>query len=392
MSLSSQLTRVAGGTKDTLKALINALGGNITTETIDQYAAKVAAANIVNKTYVDTADGTKADKKVPSTAGNIATLDASGNLVDSGTKPADFAGSTHAATHKTGGADPITPADIGAAVEALETSTKAKFAPDAPSTLNEALSLLGRFNAGLGNEYVWSKTKSKVVVSVASNTTAKTAASVNSTVSYSSSASISNGSVVLDNPQSVTLDFAYNTDKSILNGKYCIISDIGSSVIYVISTSYNSSTSNTTINYKAVSAITEVILYGYVNSPSSDAYPPSVSDGYTYTALGQGGSKVRMASGSYTGTGTYGSANPCSLTFDFVPKIVIVSSNGLTPGYYYWNSGGFVWTSGQTRGSLGAEGNCTFTISANTLSWYTTNNANTQCNIIGTTYNYIVIG
>ena len=30
---------------------------------------------------------------------------------------------------------------------------------------------------------------------------------------------------------------------------------------------------------------------------------------------------VKIATGSYTGTGTYGSANPCSLTFDFVPLI-----------------------------------------------------------------------
>ena len=29
---------------------------------------------------------------------------------------------------------------------------------------------------------------------------------------------------------------------------------------------------------------------------------------------------------SYTGTGTYGSANPNSLTFNFVPKIVFIMS------------------------------------------------------------------
>lgn len=35
-----------------------------------------------------------------------------------------------------------------------------------------------------------------------------------------------------------------------------------------------------------------------------------------------GGSNVgiRIATGSYTGTGTYGASNPCSVTFDFVPK------------------------------------------------------------------------
>ena len=32
----------------------------------------------------------------------------------------------------------------------------------------------------------------------------------------------------------------------------------------------------------------------------------------------------KIQTGSYTGTGTYGSANPCSLTFDFVPKFLYV--------------------------------------------------------------------
>ena len=36
-------------------------------------------------------------------------------------------------------------------------------------------------------------------------------------------------------------------------------------------------------------------------------------------------SKARFQMGSYVGTGTYGNKNPCSLTFDFVPKVVYIS-------------------------------------------------------------------
>ena len=36
-------------------------------------------------------------------------------------------------------------------------------------------------------------------------------------------------------------------------------------------------------------------------------------------------SKARFQMGSYVGTGTYGKNNPCSLTFDFVPKVVYIS-------------------------------------------------------------------
>lgn len=37
-------------------------------------------------------------------------------------------------------------------------------------------------------------------------------------------------------------------------------------------------------------------------------------------------SKARIQTGSYVGTGTYGAGNPCSLTFDFKPKIVFIQS------------------------------------------------------------------
>lgn len=48
-------------------------------------------------------------------------------------------------------------------------------------------------------------------------------------------------------------------------------------------------------------------------------------------ASGGGGAKI--ATGSYVGTGTYGSSNPCSLTFDFEPLVVWI--------YAYGNSSNF---------------------------------------------------
>lgn len=47
-------------------------------------------------------------------AGNFAALDARGDLTDSGTAPGDFAPAAHAAHHGASGADPLTPAAIGA--------------------------------------------------------------------------------------------------------------------------------------------------------------------------------------------------------------------------------------------------------------------------------------
>ena len=42
---------------------------------------------------------------------------------------------------------------------------------------------------------------------------------------------------------------------------------------------------------------------------------------------------TKIQTGSYVGTDTYGASNPCSLTFDFVPKIIIVK-------YYNYDSSG----------------------------------------------------
>ena len=38
-----------------------------------------------------------------------------------------------------------------------------------------------------------------------------------------------------------------------------------------------------------------------------------------------GGGNVRIATGSYTGTGTYGVDNPTTITFPFTPLIVLLS-------------------------------------------------------------------
>lgn len=48
----------------------------------------------------------------------------------------------------------------------------------------------------------------------------------------------------------------------------------------------------------------------------------------TLTALAN--SKGMISMWSYTGTGTFGADNPCSLTFDFVPKLIIMLGGGAT--------------------------------------------------------------
>ena len=106
---------------------------------------------------------------------------------------------------------------------------------------------------------------------------------------------------------------------------------------------------------------------------------------------------VKIATGSYTGMGTYGSSNPNSLTFDFEPKLVVVGT--LIPGKYSsgeWRSG-FLWAYGQTYTATCVKdySSVTFSQSGKTLNWWVsanTLNAENQQNSSGQTYNYVAIG
>lgn len=113
---------------------------------------------------------------------------------------------------------------------------------------------------------------------------------------------------------------------------------------------------------------------------------------------------VKIATGSYVGTGVCGESNPNSLTFDFVPKLVIV---GLHPnGLFLRNQNNqcgfgysFIWTYGQTSISvmLNSVETLTASLQGNTLSWYGDNaviqlNFKASPSADGDLYDYIAIG
>lgn len=115
---------------------------------------------------------------------------------------------------------------------------------------------------------------------------------------------------------------------------------------------------------------------------------------------------TRIKTGSYVGTGTYGSDNPNSLTLPFEPKLLMIApaAYGIdfedtnTSTYFYESA---IWFAGTTKLAYRDSGThydiayCTFSASGNTISWYS-NTANglarTQLNTAGTKYAYIAIG
>lgn len=85
-----------------------------------------------------------------------------------------------------------------------------------------------------------------------------------------------------------------------------------------------------------------------------------------------GGTKIQT--GSYVGTGTSGSANPCSITLNFAPRIVVITSNtkdiGNNKNVYFnglfFNGVKKYWFINQGQGSWTG----TVNISGKTISWY----------------------
>lgn len=136
----------------------------------------------------------------------------------------------------------------------------------------------------------------------------------------------------------------------------------------------------------------------YLQSSTRSAYPDSgTQDGYEYEYLGipfdNAVTAPKIETGSYVGTGTYGQSNPNTLTFGFVPRLVMVSptASGFTDNTL---SKPFLWFEGITSVLDKAFGyNNNVTREGNTISWYTgASYPLNQFNISGTIYYYIAIG
>ena len=103
---------------------------------------------------------------------------------------------------------------------------------------------------------------------------------------------------------------------------------------------------------------------------------------------------LKVTSGTYTGTGTYGESNPNSLTFDFEPKLVIIQCQESSLKKYLLAING-VLSSGPFDESGSSSYKDIFNWNGNTFSWYhtgTNSPAFMQYNESGQTYCYFAIG
>lgn len=121
---------------------------------------------------------------------------------------------------------------------------------------------------------------------------------------------------------------------------------------------------------------------------------PTIDD-----ALNTLASRLRAQVNSYTGTNTYGSANPCELTFDFAPLFVMYIGYQ-TGGVGYLNGSSLALSlmsflsASYTRQNVFGTSDTWAKLSSDgkTISWYSPSNMVNQLNASGYTYFFIAVG
>lgn len=105
----------------------------------------------------------------------------------------------------------------------------------------------------------------------------------------------------------------------------------------------------------------------------------------------------KIAYGTYTGNGNYGSDHPNCLTFPFEPKLVIVQNKSVASAQIS-GSNSMSWSMMTAIRPLngfildGVSWTLRLTWSGNSLSWYNTINAELQMNKSDNTYLYLALG
>lgn len=338
----------------------------------------------------------------------------------------------HADQHGKDGSDPITLDDLGIG-EYVHPASKVSIPDDLAATIGSDANVESALGVvhGLVNGVVttgdhwWRKDsggeKFDVVVSptVANALIGQGVGGTKVQVYYSDTLDVSSGVPKLVNPTSLQVDPAATaspTTANQLNGKYWVIAgqiNVSTGAITGTYAYYSSSDAATATQerasngsqwvyslYKPAQTIMFVEDYAFeaVQSSNRNEYPDDgEQDGANYHYLGRtdevlAANKVSVQKGMYSGTGTYNTANPNSLVFDFVPKIVMISQHNGT-NLAIFNAAQLTST-GQSYGyAVGGAllQYCVAKLNKNVLEWYC-NSAAQQMNVAGTTYYWVAIG
>lgn len=287
----------------------------------------------------------------------------------------------------------------------LKDTTAALFGLGTDAVPDDVLSQIFAFENNLGNMWVWAKAEpdySEPGSSIDYGETWRPICTLSNTslyIYYSDNYTIVNGKAVLTNPSSVAgKDFTSNVNyfKPHIIGKYIQLIDSSTYPVEGYKEVYKQAP-NGDFMYKNSTSFGNYLtklynfqtmhgnIIGYVLTSTNEA--PTES-GYVFRSMGRLGEKGRIATGSYTGTGTYGGSNPNSLTFDFIPRFVVVILLGTDSAP---NSIKIAWCTGIADHGQDS-GAARFIQTGNSLSWYSTYSAELQANVSSTTYCWFAIG
>lgn len=222
----------------------------------------------------------------------------------------------HGVTAKQAGADPA-----GTASSSVSSHNQDE---EAHADIREDITDLMKFKNGIGNEYIWAKSEEYAQTGALSSEVKVADIYSSSSFQYSNEVQVSGGVITLKNPTTAK----WNTKPSSLTGKY-FTSAYESGIYYGAAGSWASG-SDGVGTFPAYPISAGIRVVEYLNDRDPSAYPPSQSDGYIYSALGQLGSKVQIEIGSYIGTGKYGKTNPLSITTEFAADVIIMIATSAT--------------------------------------------------------------
>ena len=270
----------------------------------------------------------------------------------------------------------------------LTDATAAMLDLGADAVPDDALKLLSRLHTHLGDDYLWRKQSISGEIKEATEDVSLGRMAKDETYYYYDSIQLdlANKKIVGVGEHIIANQSYESSEWNKVIGKYMLYPYIKGS--WPPNTFYRV----TARPYSRDAIFTAYAEYGeftlgpaqYLNSPNADAYPSGVVGDVQYDALGKIGNKLQIQTGHYVGSGVYGLDNQNSLTFNFVPKIVIVMKQTLTD---LGVASTFIYI-----GQPGSESNKRFMLNDKTLSWYNTNSAAEQCNSSNGVYYYIALG
>ena len=247
--------------------------------------------------------------------------------------------------------------------QTLTSSTAALFGLDTNAVPDDVLAYLGKYA-----QHWWAKIKKGYKISIGYtqprfNQSIETGYSNTSevTVEYGDSVIIdTNGNVTIESPLTVTFSYSTYQNFDVTKGKYFIYPEDGK--VYKNTSSTGVTRERISSKYyiiieqiDRVNVVPNYEVLSYVQSFNKNDYPEfGEKDGYVYQYIGKpfdnAATSIKCTVGNYVGTGTSGSDNPVQLSFEFIPKVVIIRSNDASFDY------GAIFVNGQEIGITDGRG------------------------------------